>query len=91
MPCQIRDYLCYDIIQIKKVVKQGYEMNKIIFIALIVSLGFLRWGSMSRIQAEGLGQVTETRLPNGLQVLLLPNRKAPVVTCPGLVQGWVRK
>ncbi len=86
MPCQIRDYLCYDIIQIKKVVKQGYEMNKIIFIASLVSLGFLLWGSISRIQAEKLEQVTETRLPNGLRVLLLPNRKAPVVS----VQVWYK-
>ena len=86
MPCQISDYLWYDIIQIKKVVKQGYEMNKIIFIALGVSLGFLLWGSMSRIQAEGLEKVTETRLANGLRVLLLPNRKAPVVT----LQVWYK-
>ena len=41
---------------------------------------------MSRIQAEGLEQVTETRLANGLQVLLLPNSKAPVVT----VQVWYK-
>jgi zinc protease len=61
-------------------------MNKIIFIALILSLGLLLWGSVSRIQAEGIDQVTETRLANGLQVLLMPNSKAPVVT----VQVWYK-
>jgi zinc protease len=86
MPCQFKDFLCYDIIQIKKVVKQGQEMNKIIFLAMIVSLGFLLWGSLSRIQADDFNQVTETRLANGLQVLLLCNNKAPVVS----VQIWYK-
>ena len=61
-------------------------MNKIIFMALAVSLGFLMWGSLSRIQAEGFEQITERRLSNGLLVLLMPNTKAPVVT----VQVWYK-
>ena len=61
-------------------------MNKIIFMALAVSLGFLLWGSLSRIQAEGFEQITETRLSNGFLVLLMPNTKAPVVT----VQVWYK-
>jgi zinc protease len=61
-------------------------MNTIVFLTSIVSLGLLFWGSVSRIQAEGLAQVTETRLANGLQVLMLPNSKAPVVS----VQVWYK-
>jgi zinc protease len=61
-------------------------MNKIIFMALTVSLGFLLWGSLSRIQAEGFEQITKTRLSNGFLVLLMPNTKAPVVT----VQVWYK-
>jgi len=54
--------------------------------ALAVSLVFLLWGSLSRIQAEGFEQITERRLDNGLQVLLMPNTKAPVVP----VQVWYK-
>jgi zinc protease len=61
-------------------------MNKIIFFTSMVTLGLLLWGSVSRIQAEGLDQVTEARLANGLQVLMLPNNKAPVVS----VQIWYK-
>ncbi len=62
-------------------------MNKIILIALIAPLGFLLWGSLSRIQAEGFfHQVLEKRLDNGLQVLLLFNSKAPVVS----IQIWYK-
>ncbi|MBI4767704.1 MAG: insulinase family protein [Deltaproteobacteria bacterium] len=61
-------------------------MNTIVFLTSIVSLGLLLWGSVSRAQAEGLAQVTETRLANGLQVLMLPNSKAPVVS----VQVWYK-
>jgi zinc protease len=61
-------------------------MNKIIFFTPIVSLGLLLWGSVSKMQAEPFDQVSETRLANGLQVLMLPNRKAPVVS----VQIWYK-
>ena len=61
-------------------------MNTIVFLTSIVSLGLLLWGSVSRIQAEGFAQVTETRLANGLQVLMMPNSKAPVVS----VQVWYK-
>jgi zinc protease len=61
-------------------------MNKIIFFTSLVSLGFLLWGSLSRIQGAGFDPVAETRLANGLQVLTLPNSKAPVVS----VQIWYK-
>lgn len=61
-------------------------MNRFLFITLILTLSCLILGTVSRLQALNLDQVTETRLSNGLQVLLLPNPKAPVVT----VQIWYR-
>ena len=61
-------------------------MNKIIFITLTVSLVFLFWGFLPRLQAEALEPVSEIQLSNGLQVLLIPNPKAPVVT----VQVWYK-
>lgn len=59
-------------------------MNKISIFTLILSLGSLLLGSVSRLQALKLEDVYETRLSNGLTVLLLRNTKAPVVT----VQVW---
>jgi zinc protease len=59
-------------------------MNRIGFILLILSMGFLILGSVSRLQAMNQDQVYETRLSNGLKVLLLTNTKAPVVS----IQVW---
>ncbi|MBA4392129.1 MAG: hypothetical protein C0407_01120, partial [Desulfobacca sp.] len=59
-------------------------MNRISLLILILSLGCLLLGSVSRLQAVNLDQVYETRLSNGLQVLLVTNTKAPVVS----VQVW---
>lgn len=61
-------------------------MNRFIFLVSAISLGLLLLGSVSRPQAQGLETVSELRLSNGLQVLLLPNPKAPVVT----VQVWYK-
>ncbi|MEW6188051.1 MAG: pitrilysin family protein [Thermodesulfobacteriota bacterium] len=61
-------------------------MNKIILLSLILSLGFLRWAGVPKLQAEGLDRLIEKRLPNGMDVLLLPSSKAPVVS----VQVWYR-
>ncbi len=61
-------------------------MNRITVITLILSLGFLLLGSVSRLQALNLEDVYETRLSNGLTVLLLRNTKAPVIT----VQVWYK-
>ena len=61
-------------------------MNRIILLGLTLSLGFFLWGSILRLEAEDFGQVYETRLSNGLQVLLMTNNKAPVVT----LQVWYK-
>jgi zinc protease len=61
-------------------------MNKIILLSFIVALGFIRWAGVSKLQAEGLDQVIEKKLSNGMEVLLLPSSKAPVISA----QVWYR-
>jgi zinc protease len=61
-------------------------MNRFIFMASAVAVVFLLLGSGSRLLALTLEDVYETRLSNGLQVLLMPNTKAPVVS----IQVWYR-
>ncbi len=59
-------------------------MNRFIFIGLLLFLGLLLLDFGSRSLALESRAVFETTLANGLKVLLLENRKAPVVT----VQIW---
>ena len=59
-------------------------MNRIIFVGLILFLAILILDLGSRAQALNTRAVVEKTLPNGLKVLLLENRKAPVVT----IQIW---
>jgi zinc protease len=59
-------------------------MNRFIFIGLLLFLGLLLLDFGSRSLALETRAVFETTLANGLKVLLLENRKAPVVT----VQIW---
>jgi zinc protease len=59
-------------------------MNRFIFIGLLLFLGFLLLDLGSRSLALDSRSVFETTLANGLKVLLLENRKAPVVS----VQVW---
>jgi zinc protease len=61
-------------------------MNRICLIVLFISLVFFLLGSVSRLQAAQREEVFEARLANGLQVLLLPDRKAAVVT----IQVWYK-
>jgi zinc protease len=56
-------------------------MDRIIFLGLVLAAGLLTLGFGGRAQAFTEKEVLETTLPNGLKVLLLENRKAPVVTC----------
>jgi zinc protease len=56
------------------------------FIVLIISFSFLLLGSFSRLQALPKDHVFETRLSNGLEVLLVTNKKAPVVS----IQVWYK-
>lgn len=67
-------------------VKQRRKMNRFIFMASALSMVFLLLGSGSRLLALTLEEVVETRLSNGLQVLLKPDPKVPVVT----VQVWFK-
>ena len=55
-------------------------MDRIIFFGLIVAFVLLFPGFGGRAQALADKEVLETTLSNGLTVLLLENRKAPVVT-----------
>jgi zinc protease len=59
-------------------------MDRIILLGLVLAIGMLLLGFGGRSEAFTEKEVQETILPNGLKVLLLENRKAPVVT----VQIW---
>ena len=59
-------------------------MDRIILLGLVLAIGLLILGFGGRSEAFTEEEVQETILPNGLKVLLLENRKAPVVT----VQIW---
>jgi zinc protease len=56
-------------------------MDRIILLGLVLAVSLLILGFGGRAQAFTEKEVLETTLPNGLKVLLLENRKAPVVTC----------
>ena len=55
-------------------------MDRIILLGLVLAIGLLILGFGGRSEAFTEEEVLETTLPNGLKVLLLENRKAPVVT-----------
>jgi len=55
-------------------------MDRIILLGLVLAVGLLILGFGVRSEAFTAEEVLETTLPNGLRVLLLENRKAPVVT-----------
>ena len=55
-------------------------MDRIILLGLVLAVSLLFLGLGGRAQAFSEKDVLETTLSNGLKVLLLENRKAPVVT-----------
>jgi zinc protease len=59
-------------------------MNRFIFTASLIAIIFLLFESSSSLLAKTFDEVYETRLSNGLKVLLMPNTKAPVVS----IQVW---